>query len=131
MARNTENNNKNRKSEAQEIYEQADNAGRFAGDDADSKAAREQAIENIRQDTGSSSAERNKNENASDEEARRDPSQSKDYKGEAQNVNDDAGRPLDPQEVDRAVNKATEGQRQERDRGSAPGNREDRNNASG
>ncbi|MBD0333773.1 MAG: hypothetical protein ICV66_14095 [Chitinophagaceae bacterium] len=48
------NEDKNRKSEAQEIFEQADNAGRFAGDDADAKGARNQAIENIRQDTSSS-----------------------------------------------------------------------------
>ena len=129
MAREAENTNKNRKSQAQEIYEQADNAGRFAGDDSDSKAAREQAIENIRQDTNSNPQERDKENDNSDAEARRDPEQSQDYKGEAQNVNDDSGRPLDEQELDRARNKATEGQRQERDKGSSSGNKEDDNNS--
>ena len=54
------NTEKNRKSKSQEIYEQAENAGRFAGNDPDAEAARQQATENIRQDTGSSSDERNK-----------------------------------------------------------------------
>ena len=121
MATGAENTNKNRKSEAQEIYEQADNAGRFAGDDADSKAAREQAIENIRQDTDSSREERNNEDNNTDEEARRDPAQSQDYKGEAQNVNDDTGRPLDEKEVDHARNKANVDQRQNKEGGSSTG----------
>jgi hypothetical protein len=109
-----ENNSKNRKSESQEIFEQADNAGRFAGDDSEGQAARDQAVENIRQDTESSREERNKDDNT-DEEARRDPAQSQDYKGESQNVNDDTGRPLNEEELDKARNKATEGLRQERD----------------
>jgi hypothetical protein len=109
-----ENNSKNRKSESQEIFEQADNAGRFAGNDSDAQSAREQAVENIRQDTESSREERNKDVNT-DEEARRDPAQSQDYKGESQNVNDDTDRPLNEEERDKARNKATEGLRQERD----------------
>jgi hypothetical protein len=47
--------------------------------------------------------------------ARRDPKQSHDYKGEAQNVNDDSDRPLNDDEADRARDKATEGIKQGRD----------------
>jgi hypothetical protein len=35
---------KNRKSEAQELFEQAENAGRFAGNDNDARGAREHAV---------------------------------------------------------------------------------------
>jgi len=103
------NDSKNRKSGAQERFEEADNAGRFAGNDPDARAAKEQAIEEIRQDTGSSREERNKDNNQSDREARRDPGQSKDYKGDSQNVNDDTGRPLNEEELEKARNKANEG----------------------
>ncbi|MBD0278506.1 MAG: hypothetical protein ICV81_11170 [Flavisolibacter sp.] len=115
MDQDNRNKEKNRKSEAQEIYEQADNAGRFAGDDADAKAAQETAIENIRQDTTSNREERNKDQENTDAEARRDWAQTQDYKGEAQNVNDDTGRPLSDEETRDARNKATEGMRQQRD----------------
>jgi len=108
-----ENTSKNRKSESQEIFEQADNAGRFAGNDADAQSAREQSAENIRQDSLSSEEERNKDENT-DAEARRDPAQSHDYKGESQNVNDDTGRTLNEEELEKARNKATEGLKQGR-----------------
>jgi len=110
MAQNT---SKNRKSESQEIFEQADNAGRFAGNDTDAQSARQQAAENIRQDSRSSRVERNKDENT-DPEARRDPAQSQDYKGEAENVNDDTSRPLNEDESKHARNKANEGLRQGR-----------------
>ncbi len=60
QADNDNNQQKHRKSEAQKQFEAADNAGRFAGDDADAKAAKEQAMENIKQDTNSSREERNK-----------------------------------------------------------------------
>ena len=103
---------KQRKSKAQQIYEQAENAGRFAGNDTDAHTAREQAKENIRQDTNSTRNERNKDNN---EERERDTQQSKDYSGEAQNVNDDAGRPLNPDEVENARNKSMEGIRQGRE----------------
>jgi len=49
-----------------------------------------------------------------DAEARRDPAQSHNYKGEAQNVNDDSGRPLNENELNKARNKANEGLRQGR-----------------
>jgi hypothetical protein len=110
MAHNT---SKNRKSESQEIFEQAENAGRFAGNDADSQAARRQAEENVKRDTQSSAEEKDINE-ATDAEARRDAAQTHDYKGEAQNVNDDAGRPLSREESGKARNKANEGLRQGR-----------------
>ena len=48
-----DNNFKNRKSEAQENFEVAENAGRFAGNDADARTARQQAEENIRRDANS------------------------------------------------------------------------------
>src|SRR5690242_17004071 len=108
-----EEHSKNRKSEPQEIFEQANNAGRFAGNDKDAQAAREQAMENISEDSGSSKEERSPGENT-DAEARRDTAQNKDYKAESQNMNDDTGGPLSNEEVENARNKATEGQKQGR-----------------
>lgn len=105
-------NEKQRKSEAQEIHEQADNAGRFAGDSPDSQAALEQSKENIRQDTGSSREERN-GDNAADEGRRNN--QVQDTGGDAQNVEDDGSGRLEGEEAERARNKANEGQRQGRD----------------
>lgn len=123
---NQQNRDKNRKSEAQERFEQADNAGRFAGTDADAQSARAQATEAIRQDTGASREERNKEDAPTDSEARRDPSQSHDFKGEAQNVNTDpetegrlGGNDSDPEH---ARNKAMQGiQEQRNDSGSKTG----------
>jgi hypothetical protein len=48
----------------------------------------------------------------------RNKEQRADKRGEAQNVNDDTGRPLEEQELDHARNKAMEGQKQDRDVGS-------------
>lgn len=110
-----QNKDKNRKTEAQEIYDEADNAGRFAGNDADAKSAKNQAIENIRQQSDANSNKRGEGPEHTDAEARRDPAQSHDYKGEAQNVNDDTGRTLTEEEIEPARNKATEGIRQGRD----------------
>jgi hypothetical protein len=106
--------NKNRKSESQERFEQADNAGRFAGNDADAQAAKQQAVENIRQDSRSTEAERNQSGDTN-AEAHRNPTRAEDYKGEAQNVNDDTGRPMEGPETQHAVNKANEGLRQGRE----------------
>jgi hypothetical protein len=108
-----ENTSRQRKSESQKIFEEADNAGRFSGRDTDAQAARYQAEENIRMDAQSSGKKRDKKENT-DAEARRDAAQSHDYKGEAQNVNDDTGRPLNKEETNKARNKANEGLRQGR-----------------
>jgi hypothetical protein len=107
------NDSKQRKSESQERFEEADNAGRFAGNDTDAQAAKQEAIDNIREDSGSSRDERD--QQTTDAEAGRDPGQTHDYKGEAQNVNDDEGRPLDNGDTEKARNKATEGLRQGRE----------------
>jgi hypothetical protein len=56
------------------------------------------------------------------QESKRDKGQTHDYRGEAQNVNDDNGRPLNEDELIKARNKATEGIRLGRD--------EDANNGS-
>jgi hypothetical protein len=112
MADNTP---KNRKSASQEIYEQADNAGRFAGNDIDAQSARKQAEENIKSSSQSSRQELDPIENT-DAEARRDPSQVHDLKEEAQNINDDTGRPLNEEETGKARNKSNEGLRQGRER---------------
>lgn len=109
---------KNRKSEAQKKFEEAENAGRFAGNDADAQAARNQALENIRQDTASTRQERNpdgENRDHTDADAGRDPAQVHDLKEEAQNVNDDTGRSLSDEEAEKARNKANEGIKQNRD----------------
>ena len=101
---------KNRKSEAEENFEAADNAGRFAGNDADAGEARKNATEQVRAETQDS----NNSSSATDDtdaEARRDPAQSHDYKGEAQNVNDDTDRTLSEEETQKARNKANEGNR--------------------
>lgn len=96
------NTHKERKSEAQKQFEEADNAGRFAGNDADSREAREQAETNARQDT----AERN-DEGGEDDDSN---------PGEAQNVvSDDNGGRLEGEEAKDARNKSTEGMRQDRD----------------
>jgi hypothetical protein len=116
MARNTD---KNRKSNAQDIYDEAENAGRFAGNDADSKAAKEQAVKNIRQETSRARQNENMEDQKTDAEARRDPAQSHDYKGEAQNVNDDTGRALNEEELRHGRSKANEGLRQNRDTNSS------------
>ena len=111
-----DNNSKNRKSEAQEKFEAADNAGRFAGNDADARAARQQAEENIRHDASSGREGSNADDSQSaDKDASRDYAQAHDLKGEAQNVNDDTGRPLTDEEAKQARNKANEGRRQGRE----------------
>ncbi len=126
---NNRNTEKNRKSEAQKRFEEADNAGRFAGNDADAQAAREKATENIRQDTSSGRNKRDqKNQGNPDDrignaEAHRDPAQSHDYKGEAQNVNIDPEKPGrlggNDKDVEQARNKAMQGINEGRDTGSS------------
>lgn len=114
---NKRNEQKNRKSVAQERFEEADNAGRFAGNDADAQAAKRRMEENIRQDTGASHQERNKGTDRLDTPAKRTTNQAQDTAGDAQNVEtDDTGR-LEGQEAQRARNKANEGLRQSREEG--------------
>ena len=119
------NNNKNRKPEAQERFEEADNAGRFAGNDTDARKAKEQAlkagaVDNTGYDSGTfSNSNRDGSETGEERtnrEAHRDPAQSQNYKGEAQNVNDDTGRPLQQDELDHARNKANESKGREESR---------------
>ena len=105
----SQDNSKQRKPESQKIFEEADNAGRFSGNDNDAKAAKQQATENIQKDTNTASQTGGKNLENTDAEARRDPAQVHDYKGESQNVNDDNGRPLNEEELRNARNKANEG----------------------
>lgn len=112
---NIRNTDKNRKSEAQERFEQADNAGRFAGNDADAQAARRSMEENIRQDTTSSSEERNKGTDRLDTPARRGTAQAQDTAGDAQNEEVDGSGRLEGKSADDARNKANEGIRQGRD----------------
>jgi len=67
--------------------------------------------------------DKTKDENPNtNEQAHRNPAKANDYKGEAQNVNDDAGRSLNEDELDHARNKATEGLRQQRDDSSKSSN---------
>lgn len=115
MARdNIRNTDKNRKSEAQERIEQADNAGRFAGGDADAQAARDRAEKSIRQESSGARGDRNKGTDQRDTPARRGANQAQDTAGDAQNVKDSDTR-LEGKEAKEARNKATEGSRQGRD----------------
>ena len=111
------NNDKNRKSEAQETFEEADNAGRFAGDNSESRAAKEAALRSGAKDTTgyNSGTVRNSNRDGSepgdertDSDTHRHPAKSQNMKGEAQNVVDDNGRPLNDNELAKARNKANE-----------------------
>jgi len=113
-----ENNSKNRKPDSMERFEEADNSGRFAGDDPDARAARQQAIEEVRMDSGSNREERTGSEaDETTDAGARGKQQADDFKGEAQNVNDDTGRPLNEEETEQARNKALEGQRQQESKG--------------
>ncbi|HEY1113381.1 MAG TPA: hypothetical protein VGE66_07460 [Chitinophagaceae bacterium] len=112
---NNRNTGKNRKSETRERFEQADNAGRFAGNDADALAARRNMEENIRQDTSSHSEERNKGSDQRDTPARRGTGQAQDTAGDAQNEEVDGTGRLEGKEAENARQKADEGIRQGRD----------------
>jgi hypothetical protein len=109
-----QNENKNRKSEEQKRFEEADNAGRFAGEDNDSQAARNESREQIRQDTGSSRSERGTDEgNDSDD----DQVILQANEGDAQNISDDDVEKLSDEGRERSRNKASEGQRQQEGEG--------------
>lgn len=103
------NSGKNRKSEAQKAFDEADNARRFSGKDADANAAREQAKENIRQDANSSREERSSGTNGKDD------FQLIANDGDANNVRDEATQCLNENDVAQASRKANEGARQGRD----------------
>jgi hypothetical protein len=81
-------------------------------------------MENIKADAGSNRQERsqgNEDDAMGDAEARRDPAQSHDYKGEAQNVNidpEDEGRlGGNDRDTEQARNKAMQGINEGRDTG--------------
>ena len=110
------NNDKNRKSEAQERFEQADNAGRFAGNDADANEAKNEALKaGATDNTGYDSrpfenqrSRTNPDRDGTDEAAHRGSAQADDFTGDAQNVNADSSRPLQDDELTHAKNKANE-----------------------
>lgn len=88
-----QNMDKNRKSDARKEFEELDNAGRFAGDDAEARTARAQADEKIRRVEGAHPHQAaqpdelpRRDDEPNDQEAHRDPAQSHDYRSEAQNV---------------------------------------------
>jgi len=120
------NNDKQRKSEMQDRFDVADNNGRFAGNDEDSRTAMQNALQtgasdttgydsSPRQNTGTGGSDTD--DESTNREAHRDPNQSHDYKGDAQNVSDDFSRPLDKEgNMDHARNKAHSGSKNKDDR---------------
>ena len=113
------NTDKNRKSAAQKQFEEADNAGRFSGDDADARGAKEAALRqgDVTDTTGYNSGTF---ENESGDRARpgdektnasahRGDAAVQDFAGDAQNINADNNRPLNDDELQHARNKANEG----------------------
>ena len=124
MQQNNENREKNRKSEAQKAFEEADNAGRFAGDDADARNARAQAENNISQQAGGQQGRNQRdmpNGGIMDGDVVR-PEQSNMLEAEAQNINKDSeGDALrnNDDSLEQARNKATQGIKEGRDTGSS------------
>lgn len=122
MQQEQSNNEKDRKSEAQKRFEEADNAGRFAGDDADARSAREQAMQGIPQQVQAGAqdpGDGNRDAAIGNSEARRQGNQVHDLKGEAQNVNTDPEEPGrlggNDRDAEHAREKAMEGIKQRRD----------------
>lgn len=106
---------KPRSGNVQKRYDEADNAGEFAGDDNQAKAARKHAQDQIDKERRTSNDRQSAEEIKSDTTdvlAHRNPTHGRDYKGEAQNINDDSGRPLTDEEAARARNKASEGKKE-------------------
>lgn len=110
------NNDKNRKSEAQERFEEADNAGRFAGNDQDARDAKQAALRTGARDTtgydsGPTENQRsrtNPDRDTTNEGGHHGSAQADDFAGDAQNVNADNSRPLQGDELGHARNKANE-----------------------
>ncbi|MGV3657070.1 MAG: hypothetical protein ACO1NX_03915 [Chitinophagaceae bacterium] len=116
------NSDKIRKSEAQKRFEEADNAGRFAGNDADAQNARAQAKENIRQDAQSTGTRRGMDSGEIMDADNVRPGQGNMLEEEAQNIGKDRGSAdrLDSgSETEKARNKATHGIKESRDTGSS------------
>lgn len=132
MQQDNRNADKNRKSEAQKRFEEADNAGRFAGDDNDAQAARTQMTESIRQDTTASQSERERQEYTPDDRQMGNgevvdgddvrPAQANMLDAEAQNISGDrTGDNLmnNDNSIEQARNKATQGIKEGRDTGTS------------
>jgi hypothetical protein len=110
------NKDKNRKTEAQERFDEADNAGRFAGNDADAQQARQAARNAGARDTTGYDSRPGQNERSrnnpdrdnTDEAAHRGSSNADEFAGNADNVNADSSRPLQDDELKHARNKANE-----------------------
>jgi hypothetical protein len=110
------NNEKDRKSEIQERFDEADNAGRFAGNDADAQDAKNSLLQQGAKDTtgyDSSPTENrrsqyNPDRDGSDDAAHRGSANADDFTGDAQNVNGDNSRPLQEDELQHARNKSNE-----------------------
>lgn len=120
------NKNKNRKSEDQERFEEADNAGRFAGNDEDARKAKEAALKgDVRDTTGYDSRpvqnDSGPRSNPGDEQtnatAHRGSAQVQDFTGDAQNINDEGGRPMKNTELTHARNKANKSKGDENSQG--------------
>lgn len=115
------NTDKNRKPEAQDRFDEADNAGRFAGNDQNSKDAKAAALQAGANDTtgyNSGTVENKRSQyspdrDGTDEAAHRGSAQADDFTGDAQNVNAGNSRPLDDNELHHARNKANESKRRE------------------
>ena len=110
------NKDKNRKTEAQERFDEADNAGRFAGNDADAQQALQAARDaGTRDTTGYDSrpvqnepSRNNPDSDKTNEAAHRGSANADEFAGNTDNVNADSSRPLQNDEVKHARNKANE-----------------------
>lgn len=111
------NDNKNRKSDEQKRFEEADNAGRFVGNDQDAKDAKNNALKgDVKDTTGYNSqpfqhdsGDRGKpDDEYTNASAHHGDADVRDFAGDAQNVNADEGRPLNDNELEKARNKANE-----------------------
>lgn len=117
-------NEKMRKSEAQKTFDEADNAGRFAGDDADARSARSNAESAIQQQAGSQQGGNRRdmpNGGIMDGDDVR-PEQGNMLEAEAQNINKNnkADELLNNEDnLEQARNKATQGIKEGRDTGTS------------
>lgn len=105
---------KPRKSDARKAYEEQENAGRFAGDDADAQAARAEAEQKIRAVEGDRPSQLGTREViAEDAPAPMDGAQPNNEGSEAQNVSSQRGQgnqlANNDRDVDQATSKASQG----------------------
>lgn len=109
---------KRRKTDAEKTYERLDNEGRFAGDDADSRAAERQAKEEVKNAEAHNKGGQHRDEGPTNAEANLHPTKSNFLRGEAQNVVADPSEPGqlggNEKDVEHGIHKANEGDRQGR-----------------